>query len=55
MDSVTHTLFGLTLYGAVDKKDMSTNMKRALLLTTVVGSQLPDIDVVSPYCPLWEI
>lgn len=51
MDSITHTLFGLTLYGAVDKRDMHPNMKKAMLLTTVVGSQLPDIDVVSQ---LWD-
>lgn len=49
MDSVTHTLFGLALYGAVDKRNFTKNEKRALLFTTVVGSQIPDIDVVSQF------
>ncbi len=46
MDTVTHTLFGLTLYGAANKMNMDKSHKRALLFTTVVGSQIPDIDVV---------
>lgn len=49
MDSITHTLFGLTLYGAVNKSNMTTREKRALLLTTVAGSQIPDIDVISAW------
>ncbi|UHA71900.1 metal-dependent hydrolase [Paenibacillus sp. 481] len=49
MDTVTHTLFGLTLYAAVDKKDFTPNQKKALLLTTVVGSNIPDIDVISAW------
>jgi inner membrane protein len=49
MDTVTHTLFGLTLYGAVDKSQMTVKEKRALLLTTLVGSQIPDIDIVSSW------
>ncbi|WLR53730.1 metal-dependent hydrolase [Mesobacillus subterraneus] len=51
MDSVTHTLFGLALYGAVDKKDMEKPQKRAYLLTAIGASQIPDIDVVSQ---LWD-
>lgn len=51
MDTITHTLFGLTLYGAVDKRDFSKEKKRALMFTTIVGSQIPDIDVVSR---LWD-
>lgn len=51
MDTITHTLFGLTLYGAVDKKEMDTNHKRAYLLTAVGASLIPDIDVVSQ---LWD-
>lgn len=47
MDTITHTLFGLTLYGTFDKKDFSKQEKRALLFTTIVGSQIPDIDVIS--------
>ncbi|TVX86781.1 metal-dependent hydrolase [Paenibacillus agilis] len=49
MDTITHTLFGLSLYAAVDKKRFTTNEKRALLLTTVVGSNIPDIDVISQW------
>lgn len=49
MDSVTHTLFGLTLYGAVDKSTMTKNEKRALLVTALAGSQIPDMDVISSW------
>ncbi|MCT8136543.1 metal-dependent hydrolase [Anaerobacillus sp. CMMVII] len=51
MDTITHTLFGLTLYGAVDKQELPKEKRRALLFTTVVGSQIPDIDVISR---LWD-
>lgn len=51
MDTITHALFGLTLYGTVDKKNFSKQEKRALLFTTIVGSQIPDIDVISR---LWD-
>lgn len=47
MDTVTHTLIGLTIYGAIDKRNMTKPMKRSLLFTAVVGSNLPDIDIVS--------
>ena len=49
MDSITHTLFGLALYGAVDKKHMEKSQKRAYLLTAVGASQIPDIDVISQF------
>jgi inner membrane protein len=49
MDSITHTLFGLALYGAVDKKDMEKSQKLAYLLTAVGASQIPDIDVISKF------
>ncbi|MDQ0256120.1 inner membrane protein [Evansella vedderi] len=49
MDTITHTLFGLALYGAVDKRNFSKKEKGALLFTTIVGSQIPDIDVVSQF------
>ncbi|ULL18590.1 metal-dependent hydrolase [Paenibacillus sp. H1-7] len=49
MDTITHTLFGLTLYGAVDKTKMTRREKQALLFTTVAGSQIPDIDVISSW------
>ncbi|KAF0824877.1 hydrolase [Cytobacillus firmus] len=51
MDTITHTLFGLSLYGAVDKTDMDKNSRRAYLLTAVGASQIPDIDVISR---LWD-
>lgn len=51
MDTITHTLFGLTLYGAVDKRNMDKNHKRAYLLTAVGASLVPDIDVISS---LWD-
>lgn len=49
MDTITHTLFGLTLYGAVDKRNMTKKERRALLITVVAGSQIPDIDIVSSW------
>lgn len=49
MDTITHTLLGLTIYGAIDKEEMSKGMKRSVLFTSVVGSQIPDIDVISRY------
>ncbi|MCJ8008839.1 metal-dependent hydrolase [Lederbergia wuyishanensis] len=51
MDTITHTLFGLALYGAVDKKQMDRKYKAAYLLTMVGASQIPDIDVISQ---LWD-
>jgi inner membrane protein len=49
LDTITHTLFGLTLYGAVDKSRLTKQEKRALLFTSLAGSQIPDIDVVSAW------
>ncbi|WP_202078411.1 metal-dependent hydrolase [Caldalkalibacillus salinus] len=49
MDTVTHTLFGATLYAATNKEKMDKPTKRALLFTCLVGSQIPDIDVVSQF------
>ncbi|MDZ5470500.1 metal-dependent hydrolase [Bacillus sp. 31A1R] len=49
MDSITHTLFGLALYGAVDKRDMDKRTKTAFLVTAVGASQIPDIDVISRF------
>ncbi|WP_214775295.1 metal-dependent hydrolase [Exiguobacterium sp. s37] len=51
MDTITHTLFGLTLYGAADKRDLQQHEKRALFVTTLIGSQIPDSDVISR---LWD-
>ncbi|GGE64546.1 metal-dependent hydrolase [Priestia taiwanensis] len=46
MDTITHTLFGLTTYGAVKKENMSQTTKKALFVAAVAGSQIPDIDFV---------
>jgi inner membrane protein len=46
MDTITHTLFGLTAYGAVNKDRMAKHEKHALLFTSVAGSNIPDIDVI---------
>jgi len=51
LDTVTHTLFGMTLYGSLNKEEDSKNMKKALLFTSIAGSQIPDIDVISK---LWD-
>lgn len=49
MDTITHTLFGLTLYGAVNKDEMTKKERRSLLLVSVIGSQIPDIDIISSW------
>lgn len=49
LDSITHTLFGLALYGTVDKKNLDKNHKRAYLVTAVSASLIPDIDVISRF------
>ncbi|MBA4492960.1 metal-dependent hydrolase [Paenactinomyces guangxiensis] len=46
MDTITHGLFGLTLYGAVKKEEMTVPMKRSLFVAAIVGSEIPDIDVL---------
>jgi len=49
MDTITHTLFGIALYRAFNKDLMPTPLKRALFATALVGSQIPDIDVISQF------
>ncbi|WP_174735154.1 metal-dependent hydrolase [Mesobacillus harenae] len=51
MDTITHTLFGLAIYGAIDKSGLSKQERRAYLITAVGASQIPDIDVISK---LWD-
>ncbi|ARU63480.1 hydrolase [Tumebacillus avium] len=51
MDTVTHTLFGIVLYRAINKVEMTPSLKRSFLFTSLVGSQSPDIDVISQ---LWD-
>ncbi|MHC0037780.1 metal-dependent hydrolase [Pseudoneobacillus sp. C159] len=47
MDTITHTLFGLSLYGTINKDKMDKRTKMAYLLTAVGASQIPDSDVIS--------
>ncbi|WP_409303816.1 metal-dependent hydrolase [Peribacillus sp. SCS-155] len=49
MDSVTHTLFGVGIYKAVNKEEMSKKEKYALLFTSIAASQIPDIDIISQF------
>lgn len=51
MDSITHTLFGFAVYGAFKKENESKRYNRALLVTSIGASQIPDIDVISK---LWD-
>lgn len=45
MDTVTHGLFGYTLYQAYKKPDQSKRWNYALLTTSLVANQAPDVDV----------
>ncbi len=47
MDTITHTLFGLSLYGAFKNDKETKRYNRALLVLTIGASQIPDIDIVS--------
>ncbi|WP_102348557.1 metal-dependent hydrolase [Bacillus sp. Marseille-P3661] len=49
MDTITHTLFGCTIYGAFKNKKESKQYNRALLLSSIGASQIPDIDVISQF------
>lgn len=51
MDTITHTLFGLSLYGSVNKMEMDKRTKMAYLFTSIGASQIPDSDVISQ---LWD-
>jgi inner membrane protein len=51
VDTVTHTLFGFGLYHAAKKEGIAKKEKYALLFTSLVGSQIPDIDIISQ---LWD-
>lgn len=51
MDTITHTLFGLSLYAAFKNEQESKQYNRALLVSTIGASQIPDIDIVSQ---LWD-
>lgn len=45
MDYMTHTLFGVAIYGALNKLNMDTKTKWALFATSVGANVIPDIDV----------
>lgn len=49
MDTITHGLFGYTLYKVMQREEMTKKQKHALLFTALVGSQIPDIDVVAEF------
>jgi inner membrane protein len=51
MDTITHTLFGLSLYGAFKNEMETKRYNRTLLFSTVGASQIPDIDIISR---LWD-
>jgi inner membrane protein len=55
MDTITHTLFGLTLYGALDKRNFDPALKKSVLAAALVGSQIPDIDIVSSWTETGQI
>ena len=46
MDSLTHTLMGLTIYGTVNKKEIAPEVKKAIFVASVAGNLIPDIDIV---------
>lgn len=45
MDSITHTLFGVAMYDALNKTDMDNKTKLCLFATSVGANVIPDIDV----------
>ena len=49
MDTITHTLFGFAIYGAFKKDPEAKRYNRALLVTAIGASQIPDIDVISKW------
>jgi inner membrane protein len=49
LDTITHTLFGIGIYHSFKKNEATRKERRALLFSSIVGSQIPDIDVVSQF------
>ncbi|WP_252313696.1 metal-dependent hydrolase [Sinobaca sp. H24] len=45
MDTLTHALFGMATYGAIDKSGLDKPVKRSIFFASLVGSQAPDADV----------
>ncbi|WP_400163546.1 metal-dependent hydrolase [Brevibacillus sp. TJ4] len=54
MDTITHTLFGLTLYGALDKRNLDPSLKKSLFAASLIGSQIPDIDFVVSFTEIGD-
>ncbi|SMB95179.1 inner membrane protein [Desulfonispora thiosulfatigenes DSM 11270] len=46
MDTITHTLMGLTVYGSVNKENIAQPTKKAIFVAAIVGNQIPDIDIL---------
>ncbi|KPC74627.1 hydrolase [Thermoactinomyces vulgaris] len=46
MDTITHGLFGYTMYRCLKKEDIPAKEGKALLFMSLVSNQIPDIDVV---------
>lgn len=55
MDTITHGLFGYTIYQVVRRDKMPKKKKQALLFTALAGSQIPDIDVVAEFTETGKI
>lgn len=55
MDTITHTLFGYTLYKIANKGDLPKKHQSAFLFSALVGSQIPDIDVVAEFTEAGQI
>ncbi len=49
MDTITHTLYGIVLYRSINKQDVPPKLRHSFLFTSLVGSQIPDIDVISQF------
>jgi inner membrane protein len=47
MDTITHGLFGYTIYKGLEKDDMGKKHRYALLFTAMIASQAPDVDVIA--------
>lgn len=55
MDTITHGLFGYTLYKIAERNDMPTKKRHALLFTALIGSQAPDADVIANFTETGQI
>jgi inner membrane protein len=51
----THALLGVATYMVINKKEMNPAAKKALFVTAVVGSVIPDIDVIVKYTEIGQL